>query len=349
MKIRGRRCRAITGLGTRVSLLCFLTLMACAQTRTQTGGSEAANLEIRKSGARIQFGTNTLHLGRLAGGTVVRCTFRFTNTGPETLEITGVEPSCGCITAGNWSRRVAPGDSGAIPLEINAPNIDSMFSKTVVIKCNDPTEPQQTLKLSGTLWRAVEITPPVVSFDFSNDTEANPVKTVRVISKLLQPLQLSLLSIERTNFQAEVSTIEPGKEFEVSIRCSSIPRQGPMSFCVKLRTSCSELPVLGLNVVALVPPPVEIKPPRIVLMGTSQRELAVTIRNHLDVPLKLSAPEISIPGAQVKLEEKRPGQEFRVVLTVPAGFRLASWQHGKVTIGTGISEPATLEIPIIAL
>ena len=72
------------------------------------------------SGPRIQFATPVHDFGRIKGGEVVKYTYVFTNAGQQVLEVTAVQASCGCTTAGDWSRQVEPGQTGSIPIEFNS-------------------------------------------------------------------------------------------------------------------------------------------------------------------------------------------------------------------------------------
>src|SRR5215510_16198111 len=60
------------------------------------------------AGAKIQFATPIYDFGRIKSGEAVKYTYYFTNTGDTTLKITHVQPSCGCTTAGEYSKEVEP-------------------------------------------------------------------------------------------------------------------------------------------------------------------------------------------------------------------------------------------------
>src|SRR5690242_4323812 len=63
-------------------------------------------------GPRIDFATNLYDFGRIKSGDPVKYTYYFTNTGDALLELTDVHPSCGCTAAGDYSKKVDPGQSG---------------------------------------------------------------------------------------------------------------------------------------------------------------------------------------------------------------------------------------------
>jgi len=52
------------------------------------------------AGPRVRFATPIYDFGRSKAGDPIKYSFIFTNQGEQTLEITHVQPSCGCTTAG---------------------------------------------------------------------------------------------------------------------------------------------------------------------------------------------------------------------------------------------------------
>src|SRR5215831_12803038 len=70
-------------------------------------------------GGKIQFEMPNYDFGKSKAGDPVKYTFVFTNIGTETLEIKNVRPGCGCTTAGEWTKKVEPGKTGTIPIQVN--------------------------------------------------------------------------------------------------------------------------------------------------------------------------------------------------------------------------------------
>src|SRR5689334_22874776 len=96
-----------------------------------TGSSAAAVPAPSTGGPQIQFDNQVYDFGKVTAGDVVKHTFVFTNTGTQTLELSDVHPSCGCTTAGDWTRKVEPGQTGSIPLQVNTANFNGAVTKTV--------------------------------------------------------------------------------------------------------------------------------------------------------------------------------------------------------------------------
>lgn len=71
------------------------------------------------SGPKIHFPEMEFSFGTVKPGEVVRHDFKVVNLGDETLQITEVRPSCGCTTAGDWTRVLKPQESGIIPIQLD--------------------------------------------------------------------------------------------------------------------------------------------------------------------------------------------------------------------------------------
>src|SRR6516225_6224295 len=84
----------------------------------------AAAPEASTGGPKIQFASPVYEFGKVQSGEVVKYSFVFTNAGDQLLEVTAVQPSCGCTTAGDWSRKVPVGQTGNVPIQFNSANFN---------------------------------------------------------------------------------------------------------------------------------------------------------------------------------------------------------------------------------
>src|SRR5438270_9790792 len=107
------------------------------------------------TGAKIAFETPTYDFGKTKSGEPIKHTFVFTNIGCETLEINNVRPGCGCTTAGEWTKKVEPGKTGTIPIQVNTANFNGPIMKNVSVDSNDKTAPTTALYLKRTDWKPV--------------------------------------------------------------------------------------------------------------------------------------------------------------------------------------------------
>src|SRR5262245_35838774 len=124
-------------------------------------------------GPKIAFETPLYDFGKVKSGEMIKHTFVFTNTGDELLILTNVQPSCGCTTAGEWSRQVEPGKTGSIPIQFNSGSYGGAVHKTVTVASNDKGQPTLVLNLKGTIWKPVDVNPQYAVLQVNSETISN--------------------------------------------------------------------------------------------------------------------------------------------------------------------------------
>lgn len=97
--------------------------------------------------AEFKFEQETHDFGKIAQGTPVTYTFKFTNTGTAPLIISNVQSTCGCTVPDYSKVPVKPGEEGLIKVTFNAAAAQP-FSKPIIIASNAKT-PSKTLIIKG--------------------------------------------------------------------------------------------------------------------------------------------------------------------------------------------------------
>src|SRR5262249_2933501 len=143
--------------------------------------------------------------------------FIFTNVGDQTLEISAVQPSCGCTTAGEWTKKVEPGQTGTIPLQFNSASYTGPVTKQVTVTSNDKAHSPLALQIKGTIWRPIEITPQFAVLNVMPEAATNPATKVRILNNLETPLAVWSAECNNTNFVITLHTNQPGKEYELEV------------------------------------------------------------------------------------------------------------------------------------
>lgn len=297
---------------------------------------------------KIEFATMVYDFGRRKVGEPVQCEFVFTNTGGAVLQVTGVQPGCGCTTTGNWTREVQPGQTGVIPIQFNGVAPPGMVVKPITVTCNDPARPTVVLQIRGTLWKPVEVTPQFAVFNVTADSVSNATTVVRVINNEETPL--ALLSAECNNpfFKATITTNQPGREFEVHIRPVPPLPGDNTGGVITLKTTSTNAPSLNINCAAILVPALAVNPPSIVLPppNTNQVRPVIYVRNNSATPFKLAEPVINAPGVEVQINEVEPGKFATVMLTFPPEYALPQGERVHLKVKTGLPNPAELDVPV---
>lgn len=126
-----------------------------------------------QTGPVIQFDAVTKTVGKVVDGETIGQTFKFANRGDAQLEITAVEPTCGCTSALPVPNKLGPGQSGQIEIKIataglaagsRTPAEGVSMSKTVIVRSNDPKQPAVTLTINGSVIPEIAFSEPSVYF-----------------------------------------------------------------------------------------------------------------------------------------------------------------------------------------
>jgi hypothetical protein len=92
--------------------------------------------------------------------------FAFTNTASETLTITDVRSSCGCMAPALAKRIYAPGERGELTVEVNTlsqPAGPHHWAFTLQYRCGDATG-EQSFELTADLMQEIQIVPAAIAF-----------------------------------------------------------------------------------------------------------------------------------------------------------------------------------------
>jgi hypothetical protein len=308
----------------------------------------AAN--VTNGAPKIQFNAPVHDFGKVSAGAIVRANFIYTNIGTRTLEINEVRPSCGCTTAGTWDRRVEPGQTGSIPLQINTANFGGPVTKFVTITCNDPSQPNISLQIKGVIWKPIDVAPNFVVFNVTPSSASNEVRVVKITSNMDEVLEVTSPEVNNPAFRAVVKAVRPGKEFDVEI--STVPplNAGTVQATVTVKTSATNMPVINITAMAIVQPPVLAMPNQLFLPPgpmASPMNFTVTIQNNSPTPI--AVPEVSVnqTNVQAQVHETQPGKSFSINLTFPAGFELPPGQSAQIAVKTSNPSVPLLTIPVI--
>ncbi len=298
---------------------------------------------------KIAFDNAVWDFGRIKSGEVLKHTFVFTNTGTATLEITQVQPGCGCTTAGEWTRKVEPEETGTLAIQFNSANFQGPVLKTVAVHSNDKSQPNVMLQLKGTIWKAVDVNPQFAMINVLPDSPSAST-IVQILNNSDEPLVLSNPDSNNPLFHATIITNRPGKEFQLVIAAEPASMTNTtMQGQITLKTSMASTPVITVTAWANVQQAIVTMPPQVVLPTAPLAAPAapeVTIQNNSTNLVQITDVNVNLPGVEVALSEKIPGRSFIIKLSFPVGFQMAPGQQGVVTARSSSSQMPSIKIPI---
>jgi len=271
----------------------------------------------------MTFSATNYNFGEADVGDVVPLTFFFTNTGAGTLVVSNVVGSGGCVTAGDWSREVAPGQAGSIPMQVITKALAAgAKAMAVTVTSNDKSRPVAHLQVTGALVKAIEITPTNAFFQCSPDLP-NATMTVLIVNKTDRPLVLSDPKSSHPALKAELQTTVPGKEFRLVLSTVQPLPQESVALLVTVQTSFTSTPSLTVPAFISIVPAISVIPPEISLPPAPlAKSLTVQINfiNNGPNALTLSNALVNTKEAKVSLKEVKPGKQFQATVAFPEGF-----------------------------
>lgn len=233
-------------------VLALLTGSTILRAERQPIPVPAPHVGTNASVPKIQFATPVYDFGKVLNGKVVKHDFIFTNTGEALLKIKSVHTSCGCTTAGAWSREVKPGQTGSIPIQFHGGNYSGPVTKRITVTCNDPAHRETVLQIKAKIWKPIDVAPQVAVLNLTAGASSNVTKTVRLINNLGVPVTLSAPESDNHSFTAELKTVQPGKEFQLTITAMPPFSAGNIHAFVTLKTSMTNAAVVKVPVFAIV-------------------------------------------------------------------------------------------------
>lgn len=299
----------------------------------------------------IQFPEPVHNFGTVGKGQTLRYDFKVLNTGNAPLEISEVRPSCGCTTAGEWTRRIEAGGSGSIPIKMETAQFTGPVTKTITVTSNDPARPSTVLEINATIWTPIQISSPVVIFPALTQLDQVVSQTVTFRNQVEGTLQLTDLQSDKPVFRPVLKETIPGREFELTITTVPPLTTGTHSARISLKSSNPEMPVLAVQAVATVLPAVQVAPTEIMLTSiklAAEEKRYVVVLNHRGGDLKLSELKTNAEGVALSTTVSPDGKQFTVTLTFPPGFSAPTTGKLYFSGKTNHPELPVFEVPIVS-
>jgi len=326
--------------------------LAPAQTPSAPAAAALAPVvAVPTTGPKIAFETPVYDFGKVKSGEMIKHTFIFTNIGQDLLILTNVQPSCGCTTAGEWTRQVEPGKTGTIPIQFNSANYNGQVMKTVTVTCNDKSQQTTTLQVKGTIWKPIDVNPAFAVLNIPPDMQSNVSSKVHIVNNMDDFLTLSPPETSSKSFTTTLVTNTPGKDYDLMITAVPPFDAATMQAQITMKTSSTNAPNLTVTAWANVQPAVTINPIQLMVPAAplvAKHPLSITIQNNSSKPLKLTDPAVDIKDVEVKVTETNPGKTFNVTLNFPEGFELKGGK-GLFTANSDNPKFAQIKVPISQL
>jgi hypothetical protein len=290
-----------------------------------------------------------MNFGTAMSGDLVTHEFVFTNTGDATLVISGVYPTCGCTTVNDWTREVAPGQTGRISLQLDSTRFAGLVTKTIIVMSNDQAHHNLVLSFRGMVKKPIELTPPMIILKPAIDGDLGDAGIVKIKNNLFEPITLENPVCDNPAFTAELKAIVAGREFQLTVRMMKAIGGAMLQGNITMQTGSTRSPSVLVPVLIIPQAQITLEPPVITLSSGSlpmATNLTVALSNQGRHLLAIADAKIDVPNVSVKINETQAGREFTVTLFLQAGFRLPRDRETTLTITTKNSEIPVITVPL---
>lgn len=263
--------------------------------------------------------------GTITEGEIVEVKFPFKNTTDRTINIKAINTSCGCTSANDNPRVIAPGQASEIKVSFNSTGKPGKGQKTISV-VTDETEAGglYTLTIGGEVTQTLFSSEPVINLgELSAGEQAE--HTFKIISLTDPPAKVEKLSIGDERIKMEIGGQEPythkdGRNgFATPIKLtipSDYPPSSQLRTTLTVMTSDTKRGALYLAVNGSVVGNFVLSPQRVLLGRLApgeQKETRLTLRSKADEPFEVS------------LATKSTASNFTVTEVPAEGKGLRQW------------------------
>ena len=271
----------------------------------------------------ISFDTLHFDFGKIPADTKVSHRFKVTNTGQAALNITRLNPSCGCTSTvlGKWT--LAPGESTEVEVNFNPAGFRGVSRKSIQVVSDDPASPTTTLTFEADVVR--EISPSTDSVFFQDVVRSTPRKaSVKLSSGTDKPVVLTEAKAPGAPYLTAVLRPEGNDGWvDITLDGRKIPAGKLMGAdAVIVRTANPKVPTVVLTVQWEMRATVTADPLRVAWAEPAGKELrAKVVLKQVDgkpfrvVSSKTTNPALDVVGGGKPAAVR---QEIEVVLSADA-------------------------------
>jgi hypothetical protein len=272
----------------------------------------------------LSFDASHFDFGKISADAKVSHRFKVTNTGKAPLNITRLNPSCGCTSTvlGKWT--LAPDESTEVEVTFNPAGFRGVSRKSIQVVSDDPASPITTLTFEADVVR--EIMPSTDSVFFQDLVRSTPRKaSVKLTSGSSLPVEITKIEAPGAPYLAFGPPRQDGKDAWVDLTLDGrkVPagRQVGADLVI-VRTANPKVPTVNLTVQWEMRASVTADPLRVAWSEPAGKELRSKVMlKQVDgkpfriLSFKTTNPELTVEG-MVKTASAR--HELQVVLDADA-------------------------------
>jgi len=294
-------------------------------------------------------------VGSVATGEKITNDFVIRNDGDAVLEITNVQPACGCTVA-QFDKTIAPGQTGKVHAVVDTTTFNGPISKGVSVYTNDPDTPQIELTIRAKVEPYIAVKPGYARYITVQGeplegniaqtlwaTDGTPINVTGVDS----PYPYLHVTYREAKPEERVGD-NKAKQWRIEMKLSNDAKVGALSDYVTVHTNHPKQKIVQIPVSGFVRPVIAVTPP---VADFGQIELkeplrrALNVRNFATEPIKVTGVEQNLKGVEAKIEPLEEGREYQVRLVLNPEIGKGPF-NGKLTIHTDSPKVPLLQVEV---
>ena len=294
-------------------------------------------------------------VGTVATGEKITNDFVIRNDGDAVLEITNVQPACGCTVA-QFDKTIAPGQTGKVHAVVDTTTFNGPISKGVSVFTNDPDTPQIELTIRAKVEPYIAVKPGYARYITvqGEPLEGNIAQTLWAtdgtsidVTGVDSPWPYLHVTYREAKPEERVGEAK-GKQWKIEMKLTNDAKVGPLTDYVTVHTNHPKQKIVQIPVSGFVRPVIAVTPP---VADFGQIELkeplrrALNIRNFATEPIKVTGVEQNLKGMEAKIEPLEEGREYQVRIVLNPGLGKGPF-NGKLTIHTDSPKAPLVEVEL---
>ena len=191
------------------------------------------------------FDNSVKDFGKVMQGEMLEHVFDFSNQGSDTLEILGVEAACGCQTTTLSDKRILPGQSSRVEINVDTALLMGAIEETARITTNDPRRRTVFFSIKADVQPEISLSSPSIYF---GDVPEGEQVAREVILTVMAEKTIEILSAESSE-KSVVVKLEPlpgsgGKKVKLTATHKGDGKIGYRSGSITVKTTSTITPEL---------------------------------------------------------------------------------------------------------
>jgi hypothetical protein len=210
---------------------------------------EGAPAAVKPTGPQPKavFEETTFNAGDVPKGEPISHDFVVKNDGKADLMILAVKPACGC-TAPDWTKVIAPGQSGKVSLKIDTARFKGPISKTANVTTNDAEASNVRLTVNAEVKTYIDVLPSEMA-TFRHYRGEEKKETLTIHSNEKGDFKINDVKVEGEGIKHSLVKAEDGTgDYKLDLWLDKSAPIGTLAGSVKLLTNSAKEPEANITV-----------------------------------------------------------------------------------------------------